>query len=186
MLYSPECLFRITLPVGAVVLVVAGATLPTWGSALVMMWHYYRSRRAFQALEPLWNRLHEAFPQIMLPEHDGARRDLAFRLYRRVIEIDDGRLLLRPYMSPHVSTAITEAARARGLDGDNLRATIDAAKITAALRVCNGETPVPVASSQEFVTGAAGSDISHEAAWLAKISRAYVTPFVRELASQEP
>jgi hypothetical protein len=26
--------------------------------------------------------------------------DLAFRLYRWVIKIDDGRLLLRPYMSP--------------------------------------------------------------------------------------
>jgi len=33
-------------------------------------------------------------------ERTDGQRDLAFRLYRRVIEIDDGRLLLRPYMSP--------------------------------------------------------------------------------------
>jgi hypothetical protein len=183
LLAPPECVFSITLPVGAVVLAAAGATFPVWGSALTAPFRYYTSHRTFRALEPLWQRMRAAFPQIALPnDSSGSRWDLAFRLYRRVIEIDDGRLLLRPYMSPAVTSSAKEAATAGGLRGDDLRAIVEAAEIAAALRAHDHDSLAPTQPPENADAGS--GDVSREAAWLVKVARAYETsPLVRELAS---
>jgi hypothetical protein len=90
---------------------------------------------------------------------------------------------LLPYMSAYVSTAITAAARARGLGGDELRATVEAAEIAAALQALSREPPAPTASPQEFAAQPADCDVSREASWLPKIARAYATPLVRKALS---
>jgi len=69
--------------------------------------------------------------------------DLKFRLYRRVIEIADARLLLRPYLDPAVTEAARHAATAQGLHGDQLRATIRATELAAALDAHAAATPCP-------------------------------------------
>jgi len=184
LLTPPQCAFSITLPVTAVLLAATGATLPVWGAALAAPFRYYRSRRTFRALQPLWERMREAFPQITLPDRDDGRRwDLTFRLYRRVIEIDDGRLRLHPYISPAVTAAAEEAATARGLHGDRLRATIEAAGIIAALDARHDYPPAPVAPVPSPAEHASG-DVTREAAWLAKVARACTSsPVIRDLAA---
>ncbi|MBO0802103.1 MAG: hypothetical protein J2P25_03385 [Nocardiopsaceae bacterium] len=180
LLSPPQCLFSVTLPATAVVLAAAGATLPVWGETLAAPIRYYRNRRTLRDLEPLWNSIHDAFPQITLPGR-GPRRDIAFRVYRCVIEIHDGRLLLRPHMSPDAKAAAEQAATARGLHGDDLRATIEAAQIAAALHARDHGTPAPAAPPEPHAQPD-DSNISREAAWLARVSRAYNTPLVRDIA----
>lgn len=70
--------------------------------------------RALQLLHPLWRRMYDATPAIALAPPTGARdarpwpRDVAYYLQRRVVEIQDGALALRPYLDPQ---HMTQAAR---------------------------------------------------------------------------
>jgi hypothetical protein len=187
LLTPAQCAFSITLPITAVLLAAIGATLPVWGAALETPWRHYQQARTFRALEPLWGRLRDAFPQITLPDpaNRGAalHSDLAFRLYRRVIEIDDARLLLRPYHDPAVTHAATTAARAQGLHGDQLRATVEAAEIAAALEAHDARAPATSALTPPATTRD-DTDLSHEATWLAKVAEAFTSsPIARDPAT---
>jgi hypothetical protein len=98
-------------------LVVAGATVTRWGEALAAPLRWYRAYRTYAALGPLWKALHAQIPEIALAERPGRfgaalPSDLAFALYRRVIEIHDGRLALRPYTPTKAAVAaLIRAAR---------------------------------------------------------------------------
>jgi uncharacterized protein DUF6545 len=184
----PQCAFTVALPGASLLFASAGATLPVLGGAVVEAWHFWRHVRMLCVLGPLWERMRNTFPQIRLPEHGArSRLDPAFRLYRRVIEIGDGRAMLRPYMRPEMSAAATAAAAQFGLRGDELRATVEAAEIVAALRArraigtcdsCGRDPPPPDHADAEV------PDLPAEAAWLAKVARAYATsPIVYHLAS---
>jgi hypothetical protein len=127
----------------------------------------------------LWQALRDAFPQITLPE--GPHRDLSFRLYRRVIEIDDGKLLLRPWLDPAVTDAATRAAMASGLRDDDLRATIEATEIATALDAyADGApaiTPLPAHAPPDV------TDLPSEAARLATVATAFrSSPLVADRA----
>ncbi|MDW4911699.1 DUF6545 domain-containing protein, partial [Streptomyces sp. ADMS] len=64
--------------------------------------------RSFDALGPLWQDLSAAMPEIVLSAADldeDAASDSDFLLQRRVIEISDGILALRPYRSRSVHEA---------------------------------------------------------------------------------
>jgi hypothetical protein len=175
----PQCAFSVTLPITAVLLAAVGATLPVWGEALTAPWRRRRQARTFQALAPLWRALRDAFPQIALTGRP--HRDLAFRLYRRVIEIDDGKLLLRPWLDPAVTDAATRAATASGLHGDELRATVEATEIAAALDAhaagAPAITPLPAPAPPDV------TDLPGEAAWLAAVATAFrCSPLVTDRA----
>jgi hypothetical protein len=164
--------------------VVAGATVTRWGEALAAPLRWWRAYRAYAALGPLWRALHAQFPQIALAERRrgwsvGLPPNIAFALYRRVIEIDDGRLALRPYAPAHTAIAAligTDPGERRphrrcAPDEDAL---IEAASIAAALanlrsghRVGGGRDTQPSNTAHE-----AGS-VDDEAAWLVQVSRAF-------------
>ena len=184
----PQCAFTVALPGGSLLLASAGATLPVLGGAVAAAWRFWQHVRMLRVLGPLWERMRNTFPQIRLPEHGTrGRLDPAFWLYRRVIEIGDGRAMLRPYMRPEVSAAAAAAAAQFGLRGDELRATVEAAEIVAALRArravgcrnsCGSDPPPPDHADAEV------PDLPAEAAWLAKVARAYATsPIVYHLVS---
>jgi hypothetical protein len=88
----------------------------------------------------LWTALHEATPEIALHSARGRLAELAsvgdldYRLYRRVIEILDGQLALRPYVTPEVRRAAEQLARRVGVRVDQLEPTIDALVLHTALR----------------------------------------------------
>jgi len=183
----PQCAFTVALPGAYLLFAAAGVTLPVLGGAVAEAWRFWRNVRMLCVLGPLWERMRNTFPQISLPEHGTqSRLDPAFRLYRRVIEIGDGRAMLRPYMRPEVSAAATAAAAQFGLRGEELRATVEAAEIVAALRARRaagtfssyGSDPPPDHADAEV------PDLPAEAAWLAKVARAYATsPIVYQLVS---
>lgn len=180
-----QCAFTVALPGASVLLVAAGVVLPMLLASVTGAWRYWRHLRMLHMLGPLWERMRNTFPEIRLPEHGPrSRMDPAFRLYRRVIEIGAGRSMLRPYMRPEVSTAAAETAAQFGLRGEELRATVEAAEIAAALRArrsagcCDPQAwePPPDHSDADV------PDLRLEAAWLVKVARAYATsPIIYQL-----
>ncbi|MEU2724723.1 DUF6545 domain-containing protein [Streptomyces smyrnaeus] len=64
-------------------------------------------KRSLAALKPLWDDLTAELPHIVCPATDNEENSVGFLLQRRVVEISDGILALRPYRS----RAVEEAAR---------------------------------------------------------------------------
>jgi hypothetical protein len=103
--------------------------------------------------------------------------DLNYRLYRRVIEIRDGLLALRPYRDSEGRMRVLQCGKAAGLTGDELRAAVAAAQLKAAL-IAKAEGGVPATSmgsadDREIFELCRGNGLAAEAAWLAQIARAY-------------
>lgn len=104
---------------GALVITV-GFTIPSWGPNLSAGADRFKRGRTYLRLYPLWHLMYQALPEIAL-DPPGSRwadlrllRDLDFALYRRVIEIRDGRLALAPYLAVGDETRLTPAD---GTDG---------------------------------------------------------------------
>lgn len=89
------------LTLAAAILVLIGVTLPNWRSPDV-----FGACRKLLRLRPLWLALYRVNPRIALvPPRPLVLellnlRDLELRLYRRVVEIRDGRLALREHIDP--------------------------------------------------------------------------------------
>ncbi|MEV6599193.1 MAB_1171c family putative transporter [Actinoplanes sp. NPDC051346] len=84
-----------------------GLTMPSWGPRTGI-----DQLAAYRALEPLWSALHRAFPEIALHSPADGESTLGgvdYRLYRRMVEIWDGQLALRPYRTGEPSSAQEEA-----------------------------------------------------------------------------
>lgn len=172
--------------------IVAGATVTRWGEALAAPLRWYRAYRVYAALGPLWRALHAQFPQIALAErrngwNEALPPNIAFALYRRVIEIDDGRLALRPYAPAQAEIAALIRAEPTGPGPGESRAPdrdalIEAASIAAALanlrsgRRTDADADADAESNGDSqapdITQDAGS-VDDEAAWLVRVSRAF-------------
>lgn len=93
----------------------------------------------YRQLGPMWETMHQALPGIVLvPTRSkiGALvRALRIRwyLYRRMVEIRDVQLMLRPYVSVTVRREAEQRHRAAGLSGAQLAAAVTADQIRAAL-----------------------------------------------------
>lgn len=116
-LYGPlvGLLFRI-----AIVLVLLGLALPLIGRHLDRLARWVALNRQYRLLFPLWSALRAEFPGISL---DPPPRRLPFEspdgvLYRRMIEIWDGLLCLRPYVDGPVDAAEVHEALNRKHTGD--------------------------------------------------------------------
>ncbi len=139
---QPVATILITL---CVALMLTGSTLPAWSHhlklpvVLTRIGHY----RVYWQLYPLWIDLCRAFPAIALfPPRPVvadalALRDLDLRLYRRVVEIRDGMLALRPYVDPMVLDRARVVGRETGLPPEEIEALVEAACIASALRTRN-------------------------------------------------
>jgi hypothetical protein len=167
------------LVVLAGVLVAVGATLP----AMVRRWQvvgmWRRSYAAHEQLYPLWSALIGVTPGLAL-EPPGSRirdrlrvRDMEMRLYRRVIEIRDGRLELRELFAPSVVAASRALAPGRGLHGRAADAFVEAKVLEAAvLSAATGqavEAPWVGASP-------VGESTADEVEWLREVARQFSPP----------
>ncbi|GAB2691053.1 MAB_1171c family putative transporter [Kitasatospora kifunensis] len=162
------------LTVGGATATVWGGT--RWGAGITAPARWLRARRRYTALEPLWSALHSAVPGIALGEGAGtgrrpALRDAEFALYRRIIEIRDGQLALRPFVHPEVAGWVSQA-----MGGQPHGALVEAATLAAALeagragrRAC-GPT-APVACVTQPVPGPGTVDA--EADWLIQVTEAF-------------
>ncbi|MFJ8472374.1 MAB_1171c family putative transporter [Kitasatospora sp. NPDC094011] len=177
-----------------VVLMLAGATAPAWGGRLARWSRPLRARYAYRRLEPLWSALRATVPAVeLLPDTAGVGRrtpyGAQFALYRRIIEIRDGQLALRPYVHPQVPlwvaefTADTGGARSRRRH--DVAATVEAAGIAAALEAAGAGHRYPGEPSAGYAPYEGQVGIDEEAAWLVKVADAFATsPAVAEVRSR--
>jgi hypothetical protein len=154
------------LPTSAYVLVLLAAALPAVSGWLHRYRRYYR-------LGPLWRALYAADPSIALdpPALPDALvlGNLRLRLYRRVIEIRDGLLMLQPYRCQEASAAARDRAAAGGLTGRALEAATEAAVVAAALAARTANAP-PRTPSAAVIGGA---DLAGDTEFLSQVSIAY-------------
>lgn len=170
-LVAAPCVFSVTAPACAVLLVGVGVTLP---AVLYPIQQFKRRRweiRSLVSLEPLWRDLADALPHIVLRadgDDDDMNLDPGFRLHRRVIEISDGLLELRPYRSK----TVLETARRRVDAHTTLGAGFVEAALTraalAALR--SGRKPCDAVVAELTPRG---GDLRAEADWLVTVAHAY-------------
>ncbi|GIF04200.1 MAB_1171c family putative transporter [Actinoplanes siamensis] len=179
-------------------LISIGSTLPSWGRSVgahrPAQW--IGSYVSYLTLRPLWEALYAVKPQIALhPYTRWADRllpgDLRFRLTRRVVEIQDGLLLLRPYRSGESHAVATDLARRAGLRGAELAATVEAVEIAWSLRAVSraGDagatgTPEPAAATAADVGGVTASVLA-EVHWLSQVTQAFRrSPVVRAVLDE--
>jgi hypothetical protein len=179
-----EDLVSNTLGALCVLLIVSGALAGKWPAAAETGRTWLRSYVAYRRLAPLWEVLRTELPQIVL-EHErrpplGAwfsASAVEFALYRRVIEIHDGRLTLRPYSPDRRSVADLVDRMSRGEAGESDReALAEAVRIAVALQNRRAGRRMDTATDPAEENGqpaAASGRMDIEAAWLAPVSTAF-------------
>ncbi len=169
-------------------LLFVGAVLPAWTS-LAHRWAPMRKVglwRSHQRLRPLWEELYQVTPEIALGPPMGRLReridirDLDFRIDRRLVEIRDGLLGLRPYADVADRARAREAAREYGLSGTDLDDAVEAACLASALRGRKAGRP---AVDVEFGFGATGgAGLEEELNHLALLAMTYRrSPVARQM-----
>jgi hypothetical protein len=159
------------LQAGCVLALVAGLLWP-----VAVRWPLVRHLLAYwtyRRLHPLWRAYVEAEPAIAFDDPGRpSLRDIELRLYRRVIEIRDGMLAVRPYAGAHLrEVALREAKRAGHKNPDLIG---EAAWLEVARRAkLRGDPPcqdsVPVT--------AGGADLTSETQVLTRIAKAWPTVY---------
>ncbi|ALG09436.1 MAB_1171c family putative transporter [Kibdelosporangium phytohabitans] len=168
------------LTLAAAVLILAGLALPNWRTPPPI-----GNYRKYQRLRPLWLALYRVNPSIALVPPKPLLselldvRDLDLRLYRRAVEIRDGRLALRDHIDPRVAARARQAAARSGLTGQKLDAAVEAATLAAAIQAAATgaappETPSPVAAP-------GGRDLDSDIAFLCDVANAFRVPSQRTL-----
>jgi hypothetical protein len=150
-----------------VLIAAVGGTMPVLGPRIDCL-------RAYRRLHPLWRALSKAHPDILLDQPSRLDRwnpwRINYRLYRRVIEIRDGWLALRPYMTRLPTLPASLRNHGDGDDQDR-QAAVTAAALATALHVrAAGGTPHqdPVQDN-----GMGGHDLTTEIAWLSRVARKF-------------
>ncbi|MCU7729912.1 hypothetical protein ODJ79_39875 [Actinoplanes sp. KI2] len=165
------------LTLAGIAFVTTGLTLPALGAFGSDIVHWPARHRLHQHLYDLWAAVTDAVPEVVLyPAADSGRRRLVLRglqhaLYRRVIEIHDGLLRLRPYADPADVAAARDHAADLDLPGAVRDAVLDAATIASAIR----RRPTHSAMPTDDVTApdAAPGDFDSAAAHLARVADAF-------------
>ncbi|MDG4766030.1 hypothetical protein O7632_18260 [Solwaraspora sp. WMMD406] len=164
----------VLVTIGALAMLV-GLTLPTWGPAVDTGRIWTRRQRSWRQLAPLWRAVTSAAPQLVLDERAHrttvALRDIDYALHRRITEIRDGRLALRPYIDQRIARAAGRLADDAGLDDESRSALVEAAMIAAGVRQAEAGAPVSrpdLSDPYDPPDGYPG-----EIAWLSQVARWY-------------
>jgi len=172
----------------AVIAIVAGATASAWFPALARPGRRVWLWAAYWRLHPLWAAVRQVIPEVTLPRPHGVRRNIRYRVDRRVIEIRDAELALRAYAPPGVSGRAEAAARSAGLDPGKAVAVAEAAVIAAALAARRGgDLPRRDRTPAEVINAVPVNDLRAEAARLIEVARAFRrSQLVRRIAAGTP
>ncbi|MGZ2358508.1 hypothetical protein LRE75_17690 [Streptomyces sp. 372A] len=135
--------------VGAM-LTLIGWLVPTISDQAQSIRYRIKQYRSYYGLRPLWLAFYSEAPEIELPidRVDPAQRrrfrHISIRLYRRVVEIRDGRFVIRQYLDASIREASETRHRARGLHGHELSAAVTADQILAGISArATGTRPAP-------------------------------------------
>jgi hypothetical protein len=141
---------------------------------------------AYWRLRPLYVIVLRAAPHVRLPAERGAGFGISWRLLRRVIEIRDAELALRPYWRGDVAARASAAARSAGLSSDLQAAVVEAAVVMDAVDASVRGTPPSRAPALEQLWLAAGDDLQSEVARLVHVSRVIRRcPIVRDARGRQ-
>ncbi|MEU5693421.1 MAB_1171c family putative transporter [Actinosynnema sp. NPDC020468] len=157
-------------------LLLLGITVPALCVRVTASRGWLRDVRDYRALFPLWRDICTALPSIALhpPVAPAVERlvlrDLRHRLYRRVIEIRDGWLVLRSHVDPHTAHEVAASLSTTGLTGPDLQAAVEAAHFHSALVAYTDHRPP---AAPEPVRLRTGEDLDGEITWLVRVARAY-------------
>lgn len=178
--YSPPAIIdhgiaRGSACLGGIVLGV-GVAWPAMVDGRQQLRRWIQERRHLIALDPLWRELCAAVPDVALLQprrpliERWDPRSIRFRLMRRVVEIRDVQIELRPYLDADVRDQATAALRHDGLPTQDLDATVEAVVLRNTLTAMHtGRRPVRVIGS-----AVRGEDnLAAEASWLAQVARAF-------------
>ncbi|HKN51792.1 MAG TPA: MAB_1171c family putative transporter [Amycolatopsis sp.] len=152
-------------------LIAAGATLSAWSPTVTAVYGRFRAYRLYRRIEPLWTALRAAVPGIALDPGHRLPGGAEFALYRRVIEIRDGHLALRPHFDPALPGRVEADARRAGVPEQHIRATVEAASLAAALLA--EEAGRRYQAGAEGLTYLGDADVAAEAAWLVQVAKAW-------------
>ena len=171
-----------------IIAVIAGITVTAWFPVVASGMLQWRMWTAWWRLRPLWAALVRAVPDVRLPPQPGTPFSARYRLHRRVIEIRDGELALRPHLDGQVADEAADAARSAGLPPDRREAVIEAAVITAALAAReDGVPPRPAGATAGAAAPEPRNDLDAEISRLLQVSREIRrSPIVRRLAAGLP
>ena len=185
-LAEPEMVAIASAQAVAAIQLIGGATVSVWFPVLVRLCRQGRLWWTYWRLHRLWAALRQTVPQVELPPPPGMRFSIRYRLYRRVIEIRDGELALRPHSRRDVADKAAAAAQSAGLAPGSRSAVVEAAVIMTALKANRQGAPasddnVPA----DYISAAAGNDLHAEAARLLLVARAARhSRIVQELSRQ--
>lgn len=172
---SPALVGNLDLVVGLLVslgflTLALGAIVPLTDGAVREIPRARAQRRANRTLEPLWRALNTEFPELALKlRSPGPGR----ALYRRVVEIRDGLVLLSPHFDDVVAREAGRRSRAAGEDDEDRRAAVQAALVRHALDARREGRPPP--SQTAHLDDAADSprDWEDDAASLMRLARRF-------------
>ncbi|MFC9502690.1 MAB_1171c family putative transporter [Streptomyces sp. NPDC057002] len=135
--------------VGAM-LTLIGWLVPTISDQAQGIHYRIKQYRSYYRLRSLWLAFYTEAPEIQLPVDrvDPAQRrrfrSIAIKLYRRAVEIHDGRFVIRQYLDAAVRQSSEDHHRARGLHGQELSAAVTADQIMAGIAArAEGTRPAP-------------------------------------------
>ncbi|MEE1798158.1 hypothetical protein PUR57_05620 [Streptomyces sp. JV176] len=124
--------------VGAM-LTLIGWLVPTVSDQVQRIRYRIKQHRSYRGLSSLWLALYSEAPEIALPidRVDPAQRrrfrSIAIKLYRRTVEVRDGRFAIRQYLDAKVRESSEAHHRARGLHGEDLDAAVTGDQILAGI-----------------------------------------------------
>lgn len=177
-------------------LVMVGLTLHRSGPRISALVQRTRRLIAYARLRPLWAAFYALDPSIAFDDRrrtDSGRpigrlravrlvlSDPEYHVARRVVEIRDGILTLRPYQDPEFAQRTRARYSGRGLAGADLDAAVTAAQIHAALDA--REVAPRRDQSASPAVGNTPADLDAELAWLLKVARHFIVApeFIGEL-----
>jgi hypothetical protein len=182
-----------TLGAACAALMVTAALVGKWSVTLEAATRWVRLCRCYVVMGPLWSALRQAMPEIAFPQ--GGRplltlrpAGIEFAVYRRVIEIHDGRLVLRAYHHPRVAALLAEAGPSaldagRPADGSGHcagepapadPALVEAATIATALENLRlGRRFTDTGGTAAPDAGFVPADLDAEVRWLSRVALAF-------------
>jgi hypothetical protein len=145
------------------------------------------ARRDCNALYPMWKALCDALPHIALypPRSHVADaltlRDSQFRRHRRLIEIRDGLLIMKDWVSAGDLDAIREAVQSASVAPDLTEPVVTACWLKTAL--INRAAGLASAENALDLVRHGGYDVDSELEWLRQVAKAWSTPVVNQCVS---
>lgn len=165
---------------GALVLMIVGSTLPTWGRYVGAEYpaRWLAGYRTYRQLYSLWHAISNAFPEVVLhparwgsPLADVLTGRLSFRSYRRVIEIRDGYVRLQGYRDPRAHRHAAELCRHAQVPDEERSPILEAADVAAALRAHALHSNYDASNGPLPIVG--GETVADDAGHLALVSQQF-------------